>query len=283
MQPFLTTIGVKQGCVFSPILFNIFIDKINEIFDESCAPVKLNNLDLNCLLWADDLVLFSQTAEGLQNSINKTKNFYDSLGLKINEKKTKVMVFNKTGLTLRKKHNFLLEGKPLEVTDQYQYLGLKIRPSGSMNFAVDELNVKANKAWFSISKVLYRHKRMEVKKSLQIFDSLVTPVATYGCEFWLSHCVPAKSFKSSDNFLGSWENFVPEKINQKCCRMLLSVHKKTSRLAVLGELGRHPLFIKSVSHCLNYKLHLNLKTDPRSILSNLITEMRLMADRDQDC
>ena len=163
LQPFLTTIGVKQGCVFSPILFNIFIDKINEIFDESCAPVKLNNLDLNCLLWADDLVLFSQTAEGLQNSINKTKNFYDSLGLKINEKKTKIMVFNKTGLTLRKKHNFLLEGKPLEVTDQYQYLGLKIRPSGSMNFAVDELNVKANKAWFSISKVLYRHKRMEIK------------------------------------------------------------------------------------------------------------------------
>ena len=110
---------------FSPILFNIFIDKINEIFDKSCAPVSL--------LWADDLVLFSQTAEGLQNSINKTKNFYDSLGLKINEKKTKVMVFNKTGLTLRKKHNFLLEGKPLEVTDQYQYLGLKIRPSGSIN------------------------------------------------------------------------------------------------------------------------------------------------------
>ena len=203
LQPFLTTIGVKQGCVFSPILFNIFIKKINEIFDESCAPVKLNNLDLNCLLWADDLVLFSQTAEGLQNSINKTKNFYDSLGLKINEKKTKIMVFNKTGLTLRKNNNFLLDGKPLEVTDQYQYLGLKIRPSGSMNFAVDELNVKANKAWFSISKVLYRHKRMEIKKSLQIFDSLVTPVATYGCEFWLPHCVPAKSFKSSDNFLGS--------------------------------------------------------------------------------
>ena len=89
LQPFLTTIGVKQGCVFSPILFNIFIDKINGILDESCDPVKLNNLDLNCLLWADDFVLFSQTAEGLKNSINKTKKFYDSLGLKINEKNRK--------------------------------------------------------------------------------------------------------------------------------------------------------------------------------------------------
>ena len=79
LQPFLTTIGVKQGCVFSPILFNIFIDKINEIFDETCAPVKINNLDLNCLIWADNLVIFSQTAEGLQNSINKTKKFMTPL------------------------------------------------------------------------------------------------------------------------------------------------------------------------------------------------------------
>ena len=99
LQPFLTTIGVKQGCVFSPILFNIFIDKINEIFDETCAPVKINNLDLNCLLWADDLVIFSQTAEGLQNSIYKTKQMYDSLGLKMNEKKMKIMIFNKSGRT----------------------------------------------------------------------------------------------------------------------------------------------------------------------------------------
>ena len=50
LQPFTTTIGVKQGCVFSPILFNLFIDKISTIFDESCAPVKLNNLNLSCLL-----------------------------------------------------------------------------------------------------------------------------------------------------------------------------------------------------------------------------------------
>ena len=83
--------------------------------------------------------------------------------------------------------------------------------------------------------------------------------------------------------MSSWENFVPEKLHQKCCRMLLSVHKKTSRLAVLGELGQYPLFIKSVSHCLNYKLHLNLKQDPRSILGSLMTEMRTMADKNQDC
>ena len=85
------------------------------------------------------------------------------------------------------------------------------------------------------------------------------------------------------NLMSSWESFTPEKINQKCCRLLLSVHKKTSRLAVLGELGRHPLFIKSVSHCINYKLSLEKNKDPKSILGSLMVEMRTMADQNQDC
>merc|ERR1712240_559131 len=88
---------------------------------------------------------------------------------------------------------------------------------------------------------------------------------------------------SYDNLLNYWEKFIPEKNNQKCCRLILGVHKKASRLAVLGELGRHPLLIRSLSHCLNYKLNLNNKQDPNSILKNLMVEMHGMADKNQDC
>ena len=211
------------------------------------------------------------------------KIFYDSLGLKINVKKTKIMIFNKRGLTLRENYKFLIGGETLEVTDQYQYLGLKIIPSGAMGCAVEELNAKATKAWFSISKVLYKHKRLEIKKSFQIFDSLVVPISTYGSEFWLPHYLPLKGFRSFENLLNCWENFLPEKVNQKCCRLILGVHKKASRLAVLGELGRHPLLIKSISHCLNYKLNLVKNKDTKSILGNVMVEMGAMADQSQDC
>ena len=90
LKPFVTTIGVKQGCVFSPILFNIFVNKIFEIFDKTCDPLTINNKDLNCLLWADDLLLVSSSAQGLQNSLDKMGSFYSSLGLKINIKKLKL-------------------------------------------------------------------------------------------------------------------------------------------------------------------------------------------------
>ena len=256
LQPFTTTTGVKQGCIFSPTLFNLFINKICEIFDESCKPVKINNVNVSCLLWADDLLLFSETAEGLQNAINKMNDFYEKLDLKINIKKTKIIIFNKSGRTLKNKLNFTFNGQNLEITDQYQYLGIKLRPSGGLNFAVQELHDKASRAWFGISNIIYKNKRMETDKVFGIFDSLVTPVATYGCEFWLPYVITKHGFTSLDKLINSWENYKCETINQRCCRTTLLVHKKVSRLAVLGELGRYPLFIKSLSHCLNYKLSL---------------------------
>ena len=87
LQPISTTIGVKQGCGLSPLLFNLFINKLPDIFDHSCDPVKLGNLDVNSLLWADDLVILSSSSAGLQKSINKTFAFYQNLGLIIGTNK----------------------------------------------------------------------------------------------------------------------------------------------------------------------------------------------------
>ena len=89
LQPIFTTIGLKQGCGISPLLFNLFINKLPDIFDQTCDPVKLGGRDLSSLLWADDLLLLSTSPQGLQNSINKTYSFYNELGLEMNT--TKVM------------------------------------------------------------------------------------------------------------------------------------------------------------------------------------------------
>ena len=63
-----------------------------------------------------------------------------------------------------------------------------------------------------------------------------------------------KKYKSKETLISFWESSGEEQLNLKCCRMILSFHRKSSRIAILGELGRHPVFSKSLSHCLNYKL-----------------------------
>ena len=83
-----------------------------------------------------------------------------------------------------------------------------------------------------------------------------------------------KSFSEDNNLFSFWENFKLETLNQKICRMLLSVHKKSSRLAVLGELGRFPLLIKGLCHVLKYQAKLLQTVDNGSIVSNAVIEMK---------
>ena len=148
----------------------------------------------------------------------------------MNTEKTKIMVFNTRGIRLTD-NTFYVGSRPLKIADNYQYLGIKFKPSGSFQFAVGELFDKANKAWFAISNVLYQHKKMAVKKALQLFDSLIRPIMLYAVEFWLPFVIPKKGFSSCSSLLKFWENFQPEILNQKICRMLLSVHKKNKQVS----------------------------------------------------
>ena len=98
LTPNITSnVGVKQGCVLSPTLFNLFLVDLPEIFDEHCDPVDNFDAKLNCLMFADDIVLISQTAEGLQNCINRLHTYTNKWQLMLNTKKTKVVIFNKGG------------------------------------------------------------------------------------------------------------------------------------------------------------------------------------------
>ena len=57
-----------------------------------------------------------------------------------------MLIFNKSGRVL-KGFKFFLNGIELEVAESYQYLGIKVRPSGSFTAAAEELSAKARRAW----------------------------------------------------------------------------------------------------------------------------------------
>ena len=63
-----------------------------------------------------------------------------------------------------------------------------------MKLAIDELCDKASRAWFSISNILYKDKRMPIGRAFELFYSLVTPVALYASEFWLPHMMQKAVF-----------------------------------------------------------------------------------------
>ena len=175
------------------------------------------------------------------------------------------MILNNLGKVL-KGYKFILNRIQLEITDCYKYLGVKLRPSGSCTAVSEELCNKARRAWFSISKIIYKDKRIPVKRAFELFDLL---------RLW--NVVPILFTKEKfPKFLSCWENLKCETLNQYCSRILLSKHRKASRLAVLGDLGRFPMAVRALAHTLNYKLCLENKPT-NSLIGHTITEMKTMS------
>ena len=87
-QEFLVQVGVEQGSVLSPLLFAIAVNVITENAREGL---------MNEILWADDLVLMSEGIENLKKKFLKWKDAFESKGLMVNLKKTKLMVSGSKG------------------------------------------------------------------------------------------------------------------------------------------------------------------------------------------
>ena len=167
-QSFSTNIGVKQGCVLSPKLFNMFINDIPSIFDDSCDPVDIYDDKLSCLMYADDIVLLSASENGLQTSLNHLRSYLRKWKLELNTEKTQVIVFNKSG-RLFNKFKLYYDNSQLAVVSEYKYMGLTIRSSGIIDY--ENLCKKGLKATFLMKKKL-SFDEMNGQLGLKLFDSI---------------------------------------------------------------------------------------------------------------
>ena len=143
--------GVMQGNCLSPTLFNIYINELAKTLENSPAPgLSLNNTEIKCLLYADDLVLLSNSKEGLQQLLDHLQQFCQTWALTVNLKKTKIMIFQKRSRCQGNRLQFVLGSTTINNTYTYTYLGLKLSSTGNFNRAVKDLKEKARRALYAI-------------------------------------------------------------------------------------------------------------------------------------
>ena len=90
-EPFTSSLGVRQGDVLSPNIFKLFLNDFSDIIENSNDSVYLQDKKMSCLLYADDLILISDSEQGLQDGLNILHKYCKDWCMKININKTKVI------------------------------------------------------------------------------------------------------------------------------------------------------------------------------------------------
>ena len=85
--------GVRQGCILSPCLFNLYAEYImrNAGLEEAQTGLKIAGRNINNLRYADDITLMAESEEELKSLVMKVNEESETVGLKLNIQKTKIM------------------------------------------------------------------------------------------------------------------------------------------------------------------------------------------------
>ena len=85
--------GVRQGCILSPCLFNLYAEYImrNTGLEEAQAGFKIARRNIKNLRYADDITLMAEREKELKSLLMKMKEKSEKVGLKLNIQKTKIM------------------------------------------------------------------------------------------------------------------------------------------------------------------------------------------------
>ena len=194
--------GVRQGCVMSPWLFNVYMDGVIREMKARAGEVGVELgreggvWNLATSMFADDTVLMAGSESDLQKLVDEFCTACSRRGLKVNVGKSKVMVFERgsrevvdfgrpyrLGRRGEGGCNILMNGERLEEVEEFKYLGSVMSKYGGMDEEIRERVVKGRQAMGTLNAIMKnRRVSMEVKKGLR--DSIVLPTLTYGSETW---------------------------------------------------------------------------------------------------
>ena len=163
----------------------------------------------------------SDDEKHFQNLLNYFANYCRQWHLKINNSKTKIMIFGGNARSNNKM--FTLDGCVVEIVKEFKYLGVLFTQNGRFVQNIKKLSDLACKAMYLLKRRIVNF-HLPIDCQLKLFDQTVVPILLYGCEVY-----------------GFETIYSIEKNHLDFLKSILKLKKSTPNVMVYGEFGRYPL------------------------------------------
>ena len=140
--------GVRQSCILSPCLFNLYAEYImrNAGLDDAQAEITISGRNINHLRYADDTTLMAESEE-LKRLLIKVKEESEKVGLKLNIQKTNITAFGPIT-------SWQIDGETVETVTDFILGGSKITADGDFSHEIKRHLLLGRKVMTNLDSIL---------------------------------------------------------------------------------------------------------------------------------
>lgn len=241
-QEFNSHMGVKQGCPLSPLLFAIYIADLDTLLQRNqLGGMVIGKKKLYSLAFADDLAILAENASELKDMMKAMHRFAAGRELTINENKSKIMMFRRSGRGSGER-TWTVDGRTYEEVSHFRYLGVTLQRSGKYTKHREQTAIQVNKRTTEVWSLGERLFKNNFQIRMQMFQTLVTPIMTYASE--------VTGYEQPEEF---------ERIQRRYARWLLGLPNGTCKDILDSEAGLQSIADHMTLRATKYEWSLNHK------------------------
>ena len=161
----------------SPCLFNLYAEYIirNTGLNEAQAGIKIAGRNINNFRYADNTTVTAESEEELKSLLMKVKEVSEEPGLKLNIKKTKIMVSGPIT-------SWQIDGETVETVSDF-FGGSKITADGDCSHEIKRHLLLGKKVMTNLDSI-FKSRDITLPYKVHLVKAMVFPVIMYGCESW---------------------------------------------------------------------------------------------------